>query len=122
MKNTVTFTTPEVLIRFKCDVHAWMYAYVGVVSHPYFAVSGTGGTFEIANVPVGTYTIQTWHERFGSLTRPVRVTAGATAIVDVPYTGEEKPPPTADARELIVPRSAVSSRLSAISQLSAENQ
>jgi len=55
-------------------------AYIGVVSHPYFAVSGTGGTFEIANVPAGTYTIQTWHERFGSLTRPVRVTAGATAI------------------------------------------
>jgi plastocyanin len=122
MVYTFQLKQEEVMLRLKCDVHRWMTAYIGVVSHPYFAVSGTGGTFEIANVPVGTYTIQTWHERFGSLTRPVRVTAGATAIVDVPYTGEEKPPPTADARELIVPRSAVSSRLSAISQLSAENQ
>ena len=72
----------EIMLRLKCDVHRWMMAYIGVVSHPYFAVSGTGGTFEIVNVPVGTHTIQTWHERFGSLTRPVRVTAGATAIVD----------------------------------------
>ena len=39
MKNTVTFTAPEVLIPFKCDVHAWMNAYVGVVDHPYFAVT-----------------------------------------------------------------------------------
>ena len=120
--NTFQLKQEEVMLRLKCDVHRWMTAYIGVVAHPYFAVSGTGGTFEIVNVPVGTYMIQTWHERFGSLTRPVRVTAGATAIVDVPYTGEEKPPPTADVRELIVPRLAISSRPSAISQLSAQSQ
>ena len=44
MKNTVRFTAPEALIRFKCDVHSWMHAYVGVVDHPYFAVSGSGGS------------------------------------------------------------------------------
>ena len=47
MKNTVTFNVPEVLIPFKCDVHGWMNAYVGVVSHPYFAVSGKDGKFEL---------------------------------------------------------------------------
>ncbi len=120
--HTFQLKQEEVMLRLKCDVHRWMTAYIGVVSHPYFAVSGTAGTFEIANVPVGTYTIQAWHERFGSLTRPVRVTAGATAIVDVPYTGEEKPPPTADLRELAVPRLAVSSQPPAISQLSAESR
>jgi len=45
-----------------------MTAYIGVVSHPYFAVTGSDGTFEIDNVPVGTYTILTWHERYGDLT------------------------------------------------------
>src|SRR5690349_2106227 len=35
-----TFTAPEVMVRFKCDVHGWMAAYVGVVAHPYFAVTG----------------------------------------------------------------------------------
>ena len=109
MVNTFTFKEEEVVLRLKCDIHRWMTAYIGVVSHPYFAVSGPGGTFEIVNVPAGTHTIQTWHERYGSLTRPVRVTAGATAIVDVPYTGAEKAP-TAGMRDLVVPRSALSSQ------------
>lgn len=82
----------EPVLRLKCDLHRWMTAFIGVVNHPYFAVSGAGGAFEIANVPVGTYTIETWHERYGSLTRPVRVAAGATATVEVAYTGAEKPP------------------------------
>jgi hypothetical protein len=115
MVYTFQLKQEEVMLQLKCDVHRWMTAYIGVVSHPYFAVSGTGGTFEIANVPVGMYTVQTWHERYGTLTRPVRVTAGATAIVDVAYTGAEKSP-TAGTRDLVVPRLAVSSQLSAISQ------
>ena len=91
-----------------------MTAYIGVVSHPYFAVSDTGGTFAIASVPAGTYTIQAWHERYGSLARPVRVTAGTTTTVDIPYTGAEKPS-TAGFRDLLVPRLA-------LSQLSAEGR
>jgi plastocyanin len=81
----------ETMLRLTCDLHRWMRSYIGVVSHPYFAVSGVNGTFEIANVPVGMHTIQTWHERYGNLTRPVRVTAGGTAMVDFAYTGAEKP-------------------------------
>ena len=69
-----------------------MTAYIGVVSHPHFAVTGTDGTFKIANVPVGTYDIQSWHERYGTLTQPVRVRPGATTAVSVVYTGSEKAP------------------------------
>ena len=87
----------EIMLRLKCDVHRWMTAYIGVVSHRYFAVSGGDGTFEIANVPVGTYTIQTWHEGYGSLTQPVRVRSGATTTVSFAYTGTEKPPIAATA-------------------------
>lgn len=82
----------EIVLRLTCDLHRWMRSYIGVVNHPYFAVSGTGGTFEIAKVPVGTHTIETWHERYGTLTRPVRVTAGGTVTVEFSYTGAEKPP------------------------------
>ena len=71
MKNTVTFTAPEVLIPFKCDVHSWMHAYIGVVSHPYFAVSGSGGTFELRTIPPGTYTIEAVHEKLGRQTQTV---------------------------------------------------
>lgn len=71
MKNTVAFTAPEVMIPFKCDVHSWMNAYVGVVSHPYFAVTGSGGKFELKTVPPGTYTIEAWHEKLGRQTQSV---------------------------------------------------
>ncbi len=39
------FTAPEVMVRFKCDVHAWMASYVGVMAHPYFAVTDDGRPF-----------------------------------------------------------------------------
>jgi plastocyanin len=71
MKNTVTFTAPEVLIPFKCDVHSWMNAYIGVVNHPYFAVTGSGGTFELKTVPPGTYTVEAVHEKLGRQTQTV---------------------------------------------------
>src|SRR5437899_11344041 len=75
----------EIMLRLKCDIHSWMTAYVGVVSHPYFTVSSEGGVFQIDKVPVGTYTIQAWHERYGVLTQKVRVSAGATVTADFTY-------------------------------------
>ena len=92
MVQTFRPATEEIMLRIKCDVHSWMPSYVGVVGHPYFAVTGSGGTFEIANVPAGTHTIQSWHERFGVLTQTVHVRGGATATVELTFTGNEKPP------------------------------
>ena len=83
----------ELMLKVKCDVHSWMLAFVGVVSHPYFAVSGDAGAFEIDNVPAGAYTVQAWHERYGPLTQSVRVRAGVPTTVDFSYTGSEKPGP-----------------------------
>jgi hypothetical protein len=76
---------PEIMLRVACDVHRWMTAFVGVVSHPYFATSGAGGTFTIPNVPAGSYTIQSWHELFGVQTQTVRVTDGGTSKVEFAY-------------------------------------
>jgi plastocyanin len=72
-KNTTTFTVRDVMIRFKCDVHPWMTAYVGVVEHPYYAVTANGGRFELKNLPPGTYTVEAWHERLGTQTQTVTV-------------------------------------------------
>jgi hypothetical protein len=74
MRERRIFTAPEVMVRFKCDVHQWMAAYVGVVAHPFFAVTGADGRFELKGLPPGTYTIEAWHERFG--TRIERRTIG----------------------------------------------
>ena len=76
----------EVMLPLACDVHRWMLAYIGVVSHPYFAVSAVDGTFTIAKVPPGSYTIKTWHERFGELTKKVTVKTGAVTTIDFAYT------------------------------------
>jgi plastocyanin len=78
----------EVMLKLGCDVHRWMTAWIGVVPHPYFAVSGTSGTFEIANVPAGAYPIKAWHERFGELAERVIVKPGAVATVDFHYRAD----------------------------------
>jgi hypothetical protein len=71
LKNSFTFSAPEVLVPIKCDVHSWMNAFVGVVDHPYFAVSGDGGKFELRGVPPGNYSIEAVHEKLGRQSLPV---------------------------------------------------
>jgi hypothetical protein len=78
------------LMHLKCDVHNWMNAYIGVVTNPYFAVSNTMGTFEIAKVPAGTYTIEGVHERLGMVSKMVTVKPGAVVTVDFDYASPEK--------------------------------
>ncbi len=70
------FLVPEMAISVKCDVHSWMQAYAFVLDHPYFNVSGDDGSFSIGNLPAGTYTIEAWHEVFGSQTMEVTVGDG----------------------------------------------
>jgi Carboxypeptidase regulatory-like domain len=84
----------EVMLHVKCDVHPWMTGYIGVVKHPFYAVSDATGTFRIANVPAGKQTITVWHEKYGPLTQTVDVKAGATTTVSFNYTGTEKPNPS----------------------------
>jgi plastocyanin len=71
-----TFTQQEVMIPVKCDVHSWMSSYIGVVSTPYFAVTGDDGTFDISKLPAGTYTIEAWHEKYGTQTQEVTIGDG----------------------------------------------
>lgn len=60
------FATPEIMIPVKCNVHGWMRAWIGVLDHPYFTVTAADGTFEIRNVPPGSYTVAVWQETLGS--------------------------------------------------------
>ncbi len=75
MKHTHRFSTREVMVPFKCDVHPWMRAYVGVLDHPYFAVTGPDGSFDLKGLPPGTYTIEAWHETLGTQTQTVTIAA-----------------------------------------------
>lgn len=78
-----TFSTDEVMVPIKCDVHAWMNAWVGVMNHPYFAVTGPSGAFELPNLPPGTYTVEAWHEAGGTTTGTVTVPASGAATLSL---------------------------------------
>ena len=78
-QKTVTFNKAEDVFVIKCDVHPWMKSYTQVFDHPYFAVSGSDGSFSISDVPDGTYEAIAWQEKFGSkriMTQSVTVKSG----------------------------------------------
>ena len=84
-QTEVVFQRPEEPFLVKCDVHPWMAAYVGVFEHPFFAVSGADGSFEISGLPAGTYELVAFHERFGTRTGSVTVEDGGSASVDFTF-------------------------------------
>jgi plastocyanin len=77
------FKEREVMIRVKCNIHSWMRAWIGVVEHPYFAVTGAAGTFEIKNIPPGDYTLEVWHEQYG--TQEMKVTVKPSGKEDLAF-------------------------------------
>jgi Carboxypeptidase regulatory-like domain len=100
----------EVMLHVKCDVHPWMTGYLGVVSHPYFAVTGPQGAFTITNIPPGHYTVQAWHERFGTTTQAIDIKAGSATVVEFSYSasGQASGSPAGfAARELRIPHEPV---------------
>jgi plastocyanin len=84
---TYTFDKPEPFLKFQCDVHPWMKAWVTVVDSPYFCVSGKDGKFTIKNVPPGKYTIEAAHRKLGAQTQDVEV---ADKDVTANFTFEAK--------------------------------
>ncbi len=81
------FARQEIMIPVKCNVHPWMRAYIGVVAHPYFAVTGSDGTYSLEGLPPGDYTVEVWHERLGAQEQQVTLTASQAATLDFSYGG-----------------------------------
>lgn len=82
------FSQPEVMIRVKCNIHSWMHAWIGVVPHPYFAVTGADGSFQLRNVPPGTYTIQAWQEQLGTQEQQVFLSPSGKSDIVFEFKGE----------------------------------
>ncbi len=87
MDTTRQFSTSEIMIPVECDVHDWMIGYIGVVDHPFFAVTGSDGSFEISGLPAGDYVIEAWHELYGTQTLSVSIPEGGTEQIEFTYEG-----------------------------------
>ena len=80
---SITFAKPEI-VRISCDLHGWMRAWIVVIEHPFYAVTGPGGDFALNNLPAGKYTLSVWHETLGTVTKDVTVgDVDATVVVEM---------------------------------------
>jgi plastocyanin len=85
-----SFARAETLIPVKCNQHPWMKAYIGVLSHPFFAVTDKDGHFEIKGVPAGTYTVVAWHEKYpAGITQSVTVGPSENKQQNFSFTPEQ---------------------------------
>ena len=82
----LTFAKPEI-VEVVCDLHPWMRAWVVVMEHPYYAVTGADGEFLIRNVPPGSYKLQVWQEALGITARDVTIGTDDVSGVTVPMRG-----------------------------------
>jgi hypothetical protein len=76
------------MIPVKCNIHSWMHAYIGVLDHPYFSVSGKDGAFEIRKVPPGDYVIEAWQEKLGSQQQKVTILPSGKVETAFTFKGE----------------------------------
>ncbi len=80
------FDKEELSLRFKCDIHPWMGAWLHVIEHPWFAITDDRGSFRIEDVPPGTYTVEFLHEEYGRLSaREIAVEPGRSTGIAVSF-------------------------------------
>jgi len=82
-KMEETFAREEIAIPVKCNIHPWMRGYIAVLKNPYFAVTKPDGSFDLPNLPPGTYTVKAWHEKLGTSTQTI--TIGANQTKDISF-------------------------------------
>lgn len=76
---------PDYMVRVKCDKHGWMVGWIGVVEHPYFAVTKADGTYAMKDVPEGEYEVLAWHEVLGKQTAKVTIEPKKAAALDFTF-------------------------------------
>ena len=88
-KMDESFAREEIAIPVKCNIHPWMHTYVAVFKHPFFAITGKDGTFDLSNLPPGTYTIEAWQEKLGTVTQ--KITLGTNETKEIEFVFKPRP-------------------------------
>jgi plastocyanin len=83
---TLDAAKPGEVVDIVCDVHPWMKAFAVVHDHPYFAVTGDDGAFEIKGLAPGTYTLEAWHPTLGAKSMTIKIGTGAKAMVPARFS------------------------------------
>ena len=84
-KVTRKLLKPEIMFRSKCDLHPWMSGFIGVVPHPYFAVTNEEGEVDLSQVPAGIYTVSVWHETLGLKEQKVEISPQKTTQIEFSF-------------------------------------
>jgi plastocyanin len=91
-ERALTLAGPEIMVPVRCDVHPWMRLDLGVVPHPYFAVTGDDGRFRFPNVPAGRYHLAAWHPKLGRQEQPIEVQPQRTAPATFRFAAPDRQP------------------------------
>jgi plastocyanin len=74
------------MVIIKCDIHGWMQGFIRVDPHPFHAVTVDDGSFQISDIPDGTYTLEVWHEKLGLQRKTVHIQSGKTEHIEIQYS------------------------------------
>ena len=76
-KRAFKFDIPGI-VPLLCNVHPEMSGFVIVTPTPFYAESDASGSYKIADVPNGSYSVSAWREGMKVQTKPVTVAGEAT--------------------------------------------
>jgi plastocyanin len=77
---------PGDVVDIVCDVHPWMHSYAAIMDHPFYAVTGSDGAFEIKGLAPGDYTLEAWHPKLGLKTMQVKIGTGPKAAITARFS------------------------------------
>ncbi len=72
-------------IQVRSNTHNWIRGYIFIFDHPYAAVTGAKGTFQMAGIPAGEYTLKAWHEGFGLQEKKINIKSGESMEIEIAF-------------------------------------